>query len=186
MKNRTFFFILSCIIGLLLVVIYFQLGFYSTDGFAGSIFIDRSNKKKIIDSRNSNTSIRLMPYHCIVTLYLAAPNTDDDKFFSTQVELTKIIRSFGRSPIIGKSKENTLDINPPNGHKEKLFKDWKIKIGDVQLAPLPNNGTIINSFINVLTSKNNVNITGIIDENDSPYIIMLKLLKFLGLETDYK
>ena len=139
-----------------------------------------SNKTKYPVNDNGQPVTSWRSKYCQVTIIINAPSSDDDKMASVKTELTKLSRSLGNLPVVGIGRMNTLKLTNPD---TSLFQGWKIKIIDEPLA----SGEIgsSSSGINIVTNRHNVFVKNVFNDSDSTPLIILKLINFLGIQSDY-
>jgi hypothetical protein len=150
------------------------------------------NKFHITRIGNGNTSLEAN--QCLVQII-----TTEDQFDSTQSELTKMIKTFSNAPI------NAFQ-NRINQNSDVLFINYVIKFDDVKRITNSQDSTKLDSArfdnnrnrnvnnqyndiqpnIHFITRQNNFRLDGLINENDNAYNIIMKLIGYIGLSTNYQ
>jgi hypothetical protein len=136
-------------------------------------FETKTNYDKLNIKRISNGKTLLGKKQCIVQII-----TTDDQLDSTQTEIRKMFKTFANAPII--ASQNRINQN-----NNKLFKDYKMmfdKVMNVTNNPYKDNQPIIH----FITKDNNFTVKGLITTQDTAYTIVMKIIKYLGLQTAYQ
>ena len=159
-------------------------------------FSAKSNSKKQREQYNitrvGDGDISLQPKQCLVQIIVS-----QDQLDSTKTELNKMVKTFANAPI-------NAFANKINQNDEKLFENYVIKFDDVKRVFNPNNNNQddiqiddgsnassmssndITPAIHFITPHNNFRLDGLISNSDNAYSIVMKIIKYIGLQTDYQ
>ena len=139
--------------------------------------------------------ISLQPKQCLVQIIVS-----QDQLDSTKTELNKMVKTFANAPI-------NAFANKINKNDEKLFENYVIKFDDVKRVFNPiddnqaddiqiddgsNSSNYNNPYnditptIHFITPHNNFRLDGLISNSDNAYSIVMKIIKYIGLQTDYQ
>jgi hypothetical protein len=199
--------IVSILVLSLLLIAIMYLGL-NKENFASSMTSnDDTDDKEIYKNLkvtrvegHARMNMNILPRHCKILVNIGTEldrDTRENFIFVFQTELSKVVRSFGNNAIIGQNS-STLNLkNETSGSTERLFTGYKITILDI----INENASIANEIDNVsesdniiedsdtciyvMTSRNMYKIEGVISSSITPYQNIKKIIKFLGIQTDY-
>jgi hypothetical protein len=153
----------------------------------------QKNKDNGHITRLGEGNISLQPKQCLVQIIVS-----QDQLEATKTELNKMVKTYANAPINAFS--NTINQNG-----EKLFENYVIKFDDVKRVynPIDNNQFDDNNYssdnnnsnnpynditpsIHFITRQNNFRLDGLISDSDNAYSIVMKIIKYIGLQTSYQ
>ena len=157
-------------------------------------FSAQSNSKKQREQYNitrvGEGDISLQPKQCLVQIIVS-----QDQLDTTKTELNKMVKTFANAPI-------NAFANKINQNGEKLFENYVIKFDDVKRVfnPIDDNQADDNNYssnynnpyndinptIHFITPQNNFRLDGLISNSDNAYSIVMKIIGYIGLQTDYQ
>jgi len=157
-------------------------------------FSAQSNSKKQREKYNitrvGEGDISLQPKQCLVQIIVS-----QDQLDTTKTELNKMVKTFANAPI-------NAFANKINQNGEKLFENYVIKFDDVKRVfnPIDDNQADDNNYssnynnpyndinptIHFITPQNNFRLDGLISNSDNAYSIVMKIIGYIGLQTDYQ
>jgi hypothetical protein len=208
-ENRKYFIVSTLVLVLFLVaILYFGVGvdvgvgvgvgIDKKEHFTNNTSNDDIYKNLQITRVRNATKQHILPGHCIISInigYELKRDIRDDFIYGFQTELNKVVRSFGNIPIVGNNSKTLNLKNEITGKIEHLFKGYKIKIIDIINDNV--NGNEDSNFLNnimmgnpptciyVMTTGDTYQIEGVISTSMSPYENVKKIIKFLGIQSDY-
>lgn len=136
-------------------------------------FGNKINYKKLKVERVSDGLPSLEKKQCIVQII-----TTDNQLDSTQTEINKMVKTFANAPIIASQDR----INKNNN---RLFENYRMKFEQVK-STSDNQYNDTQPTIHFITKDNNFAVSGLITTQDTAYSIVIKIIKYLGLETEYQ
>lgn len=187
----------------IVVIWYFKVQIGKNENFASSMTSSDGTDDKDIYKNLKVTRVEpsarmnILPGHCTILINIGNEldrDSRDNFIASFQTELNKVIRSFGNIPIIGQNRITLNLKNESSSTTERLFKGYKIKILDIivgnnsSISDSSNTTNIINDLqtcIYVMTARDTYKIEGVISSSITPYDNVKKIIKFLGIQTDY-
>ena len=194
-RMNKFFICIGISIVLIILVLVFRM--FRMCNVMNSRNIEKfSNSKKQREQYNitriGDGDISLQPKQCLVQIIVS-----QDQLDTTKTELNKMVKTFANAPI-------NAFANKINQNGEKLFENYVIKFDDVKRVFNPiddnqaddiqiddgsGNSVISNNItptIHFITPHNNFRLDGLISNSDNAYSIVMKIIGYIGLQTDYQ
>jgi len=197
-----YFFVCMGIVILLIVLIIIVLAFriYFSTNYIENFNTNKnnlvsninviSNGQKYNVTRIGDGDISLQHNQCLVQIIVS-----QDQLDTTKTELNKMEKTYANTPI-------NAFANKIHQNGDQLFENYVIKFDDVKRVynPIDNNQfddnnyssdnnnpyNDINPTIHFITTQNNFRLDGLISNLDNAYSIVMKIIKYIGLETSYQ
>jgi len=197
-----YFFVCMGIVILLIVLIIIVLAFriYFSTNYIENFNTNKnnlvsninviSNGQKYNVTRIGDGDISLQHNQCLVQIIVS-----QDQLDTTKTELNKMEKTYANAPI-------NAFANKIHQNGDQLFENYVIKFDDVKRVynPIDNNQfddnnyssdnnnpyNDINPTIHFITTQNNFRLDGLISNLDNAYSIVMKIIKYIGLETSYQ